>query len=1176
MPPTNPRKTVPKRASRVEDDTQEQRPRTRRRLSTGSAESLEQESTTNDTPGSRIGHDKSTAEEEMPAAYSPRGAERRSRDPGSQQPPGNQHSPTQGQVDLIPSWITKRYTESPVAPPLPSVMAKKYRLWKDDLDFVAGRGLYWGTAAPRQAGWRLDSHQSAENGEEQVRVKRHKYPSCAPCLERGRQCSKERPICAQCRSKDGVASSSKDIPAVCSYPIDRAFMPDSERRYSRGMINPKRKKTLDTNLAVTLEHQYSGLYVSEDDNTLNEDGPSNNGIPTDGPSNDGSWKVGAQGEHDLDEEPEVAIRESARSEWLAKALFAEDEDREYYTTTIPKKLGPTWVVQEEGEAPVKIRRPMGRPRKVRTEEELVKVRRPVGRPRKVRTEDELVKVRRPVGRPRKLRTEEEPVKVRRPVGRSRKELAHHESDESHKRVESASQKGKDTKKAKLKAKLKVKSKAKSKDRDKDNGVPALRRREFSRQAMVKYLKDTTRKLNALSTWTEGPTTPTGYQEQEEIEVIVEDGVEDACRMETTTPVIPKYKQQIASTFRPWVAQKDEKVHLSVCVQEIISDFAYKLGRDSQLEDIQVKVDKLVAAQHGDKWEENFLEYLESRTSVESLSRKESSRKWRDSGAEDGPAESADESGLDPELSEDNNTSHGPQLWDELEELRRTTPSLGVGTVKELVNRTNFNFSKDGALELFEETHLDQEETGRRLSMSSLHTDSDSDSSDNSDTDLTTAGYGDKLMDSILRASKETPFRKVFDSDSETGLTDEEDTEILVRNSTRSVAGGSEAGSIDQDDDNDMPEIDFSPSILTQLSNSRFGSQPVFGQDDSSSHDDGFDGSAGPAMARSQVIQDASNESSEAEAEEANTESDSEQEKATAQKEDKMYKKEKGEKGEKEESEKDSDPNEDEHTQEDDYYDAFQDDDFSPSVLTQVSATRFGSAFKLNQDDSSSGEDDVLNNSSGRFLVQSQVVQDDSDDGSSEVQEDSSSSDSEQEEDDDEEKDSVATKDKMDNTTIKEDRVEDDDEREEGEVKEEDDGPESIELPEHLAERAIEESDEEMELVEEEDRAGAGDSTGTREQSRAGSEADMDVEPVEEYKATEALSEEDQGEPSQPIVTTVRATRFGSQFSASYNVDDDDESEEDGTFYGGTQSQVVYDDSTSEEENVQESSESDED
>jgi hypothetical protein len=602
-----------------------------------------------------------------------------------------------------------------------------------------------------------------------------------------------------------------------------------------------------------------------------------------------------------------------------------------------------------------------------------------------------------------------------------------------------------------------------------------------------------------------------------------------------------------------------QIALGMIVQEIISDFAYKLGKDSQLEDIQVKVDKLVAAQHGDKWEDNFLEYLESQTADESSRPKKPSKKSQHSGAEDEPVESADESGpADPELSGDDDISNDPRLWDELEELRRTTTSLGVGTVKELVNRTRFNISEDGALEPFE-THLDQEKIGRRFSMSSLHTDSDSVISDDSDADLSRAGYGDRLAQSRLNVPHETPFRKAFDSDSEIGQTDEEDTEMPVRNLTKSTTGGSQTGNFNQGDD-DMPEIDFSPSILTQLSNSRFGSQPVFGQDAlSSDDDDGSDGSTGPAFVLSQVIQDDDNESSESEGERASPESDSEQ-KAVSQKEDRNDNKEASEKDkrdEKELSEKDSDVDEDEHMQEN--------DDISSSVLTQVSATRFGSAFKLSQDDSSSDDDD-FNNTSGRFLVQSQLVQDDSDDDSSEVQEDSTSSDSEQEEGNDEGKGSVAAKDKEESKPIKEGRAEEDDEAEEGEEMEEDGGSESPELPEHPAERAIEDSDVEMEPVEEKERTETVEGTSTREQSRAGSEADVDME----------SEESDQGEPSQRVVTTVKATRFGSQFSASYNAGDDDESEEEGVVYGGTQSQVVDDDSTSEEENVQESSASDED
>ena len=62
-----------------------------------------------------------------------------------------------------------------------------------------------------------------------------------------------------------------------------------------------------------------------------------------------------------------------------------------------------------------VKRPRGRPRKERTEEE--KPKRPRGRPRKERTEEE--KPKRPRGRPRKERTGEE--KPKRPRGRPRKE-----------------------------------------------------------------------------------------------------------------------------------------------------------------------------------------------------------------------------------------------------------------------------------------------------------------------------------------------------------------------------------------------------------------------------------------------------------------------------------------------------------------------------------------------------------------------------------------------------------------------------------------------------------------------------------------------------------------------------------------------------------------------------------
>ncbi|OAQ36568.1 hypothetical protein K457DRAFT_171087 [Linnemannia elongata AG-77] len=656
------------------------------------------------------------------------------------------------------------------------------------------------------------------------------------------------------------------------------------------------------------------------------------------------------------------------------------------------------------------------------------------------------------------------------------------------------------------------------------------------------------------------------------------------------------------------------IALGMIVQEIISDFAFKLGKDSQLEDIQVKVDKLVAAQHSDRWDSDFLDYLESRAADRSLPLTQPAKKRRHSGSMDRSAESADERGLDLDIGEDD-MSYDSQTWDELEEMRRTTTSLNVNTVKELVNRTRFDISAEEVLEV----RLEGIETGH-LSTSSLHMDSDLDSSNDSDAGSTSAGNGGWLTQSTLASSKETPFKVALGSDSETSFSGEEDTEMPVRNSTRSTTRGSEVGSLDRDD-YDMTEIDFSPSILTHLSNNLFGSQPALGLGDSSSDDDSSDELDGPTLVRSQVLPEDSDESSEVE--DGSSESDSEkEEKATSEGKDKEAKDnstvEKDDKVEeedkKEEREKDVDSDKGEHLQEDyeDAYGALQDDDISPSVLTQVSATRFGSTFKLNEDESSSEEDDVFNPSGGRFVVQSQVVQDDSDDESSEAQEDSSDTDSEQEEQDEEgrEKDTIAAKDtgdtkptkedyvaaetKEDNAPVKKDLAEDDDEVEEEVGSEiartssyEESDAESTELPKRLSGRAIEEADVEIETAEGNTKVKTVDETSARGQSRSGSEADVNMPSEEEHKTREVLArkddrvdemeEEDKGEPSQPVYTTVNATRFGSQFSTSYNPDDDDESEEEGTAYGGTQSQVVYDDSTtSEEENVQSSDESDSD
>ncbi|KAI8598808.1 hypothetical protein EDD21DRAFT_381492 [Dissophora ornata] len=109
--------------------------------------------------------------------------------------------------------------------------------------------------------------------------------------------------------------------------------------------------------------------------------------------------------------------------------------------------------------------------------------------------------------------------------------------------------------------------------------------------------------------------------------------------------IPKYRKRMGRTFRPWVARTHEKVIPSACdlpetsfleslhyyasyfythvnpcpdvfesmdltshialgmiIQEVISDFAFKLGKESQLEDIEVKQAKLDFSKNLQEWE----------------------------------------------------------------------------------------------------------------------------------------------------------------------------------------------------------------------------------------------------------------------------------------------------------------------------------------------------------------------------------------------------------------------------------------------------------------------------------------------------------------------------------------------------------------------------------------------
>jgi hypothetical protein len=97
------------------------------------------------------------------------------------------------------------------------------------------------------------------------------------------------------------------------------------------------------------------------------------------------------------------------------------------------------------------------------------------------------------------------------------------------------------------------------------------------------LKSTSRMLKATGTWTEAPTPSVQGQELESTEVTSntdesdEDDKTDVGNEldgETTTAPIPKYKKQIADTFRPWVAHQDEKIIPSACGKHTCSCISF--------------------------------------------------------------------------------------------------------------------------------------------------------------------------------------------------------------------------------------------------------------------------------------------------------------------------------------------------------------------------------------------------------------------------------------------------------------------------------------------------------------------------------------------------------------------------------------------------------------------------
>ncbi|KAF9124203.1 hypothetical protein BGW39_008392 [Mortierella sp. 14UC] len=1071
MPPMTPTKKASRRASRVEDDAQEQKPRARRRQSTGSMEGLEQEAMEG------LEQEANTSEAQDVDMSEAQG-------PSNDQSSGREQGPT---TKKAPSK-RKRRRQNSTSQPSYQGTAQKYVEWKDDLEFVAVQGAYWGTVAPRLPDRALGLSLSKKNGDEQKR----EGAICTPCILQGLKCSGDKPICTQCRPQDGVASSAGKAPAMCSYPINRAFVPKSKHITRRRM-----REDLESNLAAAVE--YLDGRVDSDEEGGEEGGKEGGKEPT--PSSEGSWKTGVQGEAESDEGEDSLVPAPERTVWLAKALLAEGRmSRASDKTQTETGSGPAEEAQDRADKPIQPRK-RGRPRGST----------------KTRSSPESSKMRNSRGGviARLLRTDFKPTRPRRGVLSGR-------------------------------------------------NPPKLRN----------ILKSTSRMLKAAGTWVEAPTTSAQGQELGSTGVISntdesdEDGkIDDGDDLDTekTTPPIPKYKKQITGTFRPWIARQDEKIIPSACdlpetsflqalhyyasyyythvspspdmfeamdltshialgmiIQEIISDFAFKLGKESQLEDIQVKVDKLIAAQHRNKWDANFVAYLKSLTADESLPLKQPNRKRRRVRSGEGLADSTDDADSDTDGNEDNDDiGHGFRSWDELEGLRRITTSLGVSTMKELVNRTSFDLGEDGNLGIdnggygdMDGTHLDgqQQQLDRYLTAFASNMNIDARSSDGSDVDNTIVGSGSRWTQLTSTSSEATvlnqpAFHADSDAEDDIGLVSEEN-DFKARDSDSSEEDNNQ----DQNnqDDNDMPEIDFSQSIFSQLSNKRFGSQFKFRLEASTDEDedededevDGVDRLRSRTLAQSQVIQDEIDTSSEAESD--SSESDSEQA----------------------EKEKESDAEDNMDAEMDG--DIQDEEDFWPSVLTQVNETRFGSVFTTQDDDSSNDEDSSFNIAGGRFLAQSQVIQDDSDDPS-EVQEDSSASGSEQEKEADEGEDFVAMVNKEEGSKQEEKQVKKNDNRDDSE------------------ESGAEERNEEREEDEESDAEGY-----------------MDVEMGDGIQDEEGFSSS--------VLTQVSETRFGSAFTDHHDSSSDDDfgfNIASGRFIA--QSQVVQDDSDDSSEAQEDSS-----
>ncbi|KAG0212202.1 hypothetical protein BGX33_003787 [Mortierella sp. NVP41] len=1166
MPPKFPTKRNAAGASRVRKGAQEQTAQRRRERTEESIEGLEQEGSTSEMRISDGGQD-NDKDQERSVERNPRGRKRRRQNPRPEQPPGKGEAIPSDHGGTASNRTVRHYTQHTVQHSLPSVMAQIYALWKDDLDFVAGQETYWGTVAPRRPdrGWeeRNQSLPSAEDTQEQEQEGRSSGvnygTACTPCRSQGLQCSGHKPVCFQCynsqdrfaatndkgRGSSSNTSSSNAVPTSCSYPnggFSGFSLPKSNSR--------ARKPRVYVNLAATMDYPGEKLADWKERRTSSRKG--------------GQWKVGEQGgtqpmveaEMATATQPKTRARRGpkpkgetsslTRQQWLVQALFVEDENGEY-----PKQP-----------APAKEDRPEGFPKLL-----------PRGRHAKKRPEEPVQE-----DSAQKEPAQKEPAQ---------KEPAQEES------VQPTSTRGR-PKKAPTRAK----------------GRPE---KEPPKKELSKIVS------RAHPVYGPPRTQEAVRTDEEDADEVTGADAEDGIDYGATTPVSVNYKMQIASTLRPWIAQKDEKVIPSACglpetsflhslhyytsyyythaspspdmfeamdltshialgmiIQELISDFAFKLGKESQLEDIQVKADKLIAAQHSDMWEKNFLESLDNLDADRPSSSHKQPNSMSDSEGEDSSGRS--------------------RSWDELEGLRRIIKTRGFRTAKELVNGTTFDFDKSGHLRFLDdrgqweddeyeededeeeddgehyldqqeiyhspEDYMDEQRTYHTPPMFAFDVDSSPSSSDDSDGDDNNNPGGDvrstQLKSTALRPILH-PTGRAFDN----GLDSTDEEDVLERRFRTQPSANLQDSRSSKSRTSDSEDDD--------VENEREGEEVARKADKVVLSEDRAIHKAITLDVLKEFIGQGLRDSDLEKEEVEDTDHTSDESDIDVMDLDKS---------DRGESPDQDDDNMDEPLQDglfapksnlsNDHDELEADDmpenDFSPSILTQLSNNRFGSGFTLRQDDdtSSSDEDGGFVSLRGRTFVPSQDVKDGDNEDSSEAESSGSSSDSVEEKKEDGEAN--------DKEVHVEERVEEQKEDEDSEddadpIEQQEDAPESAPI-------STAGSDVDMEDAHVELGADAADDSGPEEQSKAWSEAEDDVD----FEKAAGSDDEGEGEVSQPVYTTLSATRFGSLFSAggSYG-DDGDEYEIDETGRGGVQSQVVVDDSTTDEESVQQSdSDSDDD